>query len=440
MKPRIIRWLALSFALCLVLAVAFGSSSVAKAQQIATVEYGTSVVGRINTDGEQIAYSFAGNAGDLVTARVVGITPGMDPNLTLFGPLQEVLTTIDNIPTFPAANDALIVYRLLVPGTYTLVVSGTPGDFLLTLEVRPQVVTTVLIPQEPAVIRLPLDPVDQVFAFNTDPFLATTLLIDSEPFFLDATIQVRDSTGQVTASLSGDLDNACLSFGPGDDLHEVTVIGTAEAVGDITFTLSNAPCVFGPEPVQIDFTTIPFQPIPLPNVCAASSFVNVNIRSGPGLNFPVITLLPRGRAIPIVGISQEGDWYAVQGETFLGWVSARVTFVVGPCTALPLVQAPAPPAQPPTPGLPLLSPTPAVTIITGTPGPTQTPAVTVITATPVPGVTATATVAIATTEPPDTPVVVPTTEVPPATATSVPLTPAAATPTVTPTFTLTPAA
>jgi len=358
-----------------------------QAQDAVAVEFGTSTTGTLPSDGAQAPFTFNGNPGDLVTARVVGLTQGMDPNLTLLGPAQETLATNENTPLLPATTDAEIVFRLLTAGTHTLVVSGTTGDFLLTVQVRPQVVSTVLVFDTPTVAVLPLDPANQVFVFNTDPFQATTLLIDAEPFTLNAFIEVRNSTGQVVAILGGNLDNACLSLGPGDDFNEVSVRGAPEAVGDISFTLSNTPCAFSPEPVVFDVRAIPFEPVPIPDVCAVSSFFNVNVRSGPGLNFPVIMLLLARTPLQVIGVSEDGNWYAVQLTNFQGWVAASVTFLSGPCDALPVVPAPEPPAQPPTPGFIIVTGTPGPTqtpvVITGTPGPTQTPVV--VTNTPAPG-------------------------------------------------------
>ncbi len=330
------------------------------AQDSAVVNYGTSTVGNIPADGASTAFSFTGNAGDLVTARVVGLTPGMDPNLMLSGPSQEMLASNDNTLLLPSASDSEIVSRLMTSGSHTLTISGTAGDFLLWLQVRPPVQTMPLSLDVPTVVALPAQTANQVFVFNTDPSRATTLLIDAEPFNLNAFVEVRDSAGQLI-SLLGKVDNACLSFGPGDAVNEVMIHGSAEAVGQVTVTVSDTPCAFAPEPIVYDVQTIAFQPIPIANVCAASSYLNVNIRSGPGLNYPIISTLIAYSPIQVIGISQDGNWYAVQWGSFQGWLAASVTFVVGPCDALPVVQPPSPPALTPTPGVIIVTATPTST-------------------------------------------------------------------------------
>ena len=313
--------------------------SVLYAQEDTVINYGSSTVGNVPADGATISFSFNGNTGDLVTVRAVGITPGMDPNLRLTGPAGELLAVNDNNPLLPAATDAEIVFRLITPGTHSLMVSGTAGNFLLSLSVRPPVSVVSLTPDSPTLVTLPLLPAEQVFVFNTHPNRSTTLLVDINPFNLDAFVEVRDSAGQLLAWL-GRLDNACLSFGPGDSANEVMIRAAAGVVGQVRFTLGSGPCGFDVEPV-VYATQIPFQPIPIPNVCAVSSYINVNIRSGPGLNYPVISTLIAYSPMQVIGTSADGAWHVVQLGSGQGWISASVSSVVGPCTNLPVIPPPA---------------------------------------------------------------------------------------------------
>jgi SH3-like domain-containing protein len=308
------------------------------AQEGTTISYGSSTVGNIPADGSTTTFNFNGNTGDLITARVVGLTPEMDPNLRLAGPSGELLATNDNNLLLPAATDAEIVFRLVTPGTHSLMVSGTAGDFMLTLSVRPPMSVVSLTFDRPTDVALPLVPAEQVFLFNTHPTRTTTLLIDVDPFNLDAFIEVRDGAGQLLALL-GRVDNACLSFGPGDSVNEVMIRAAEGAAGRVRFTLGSTPCDFDVEPVVIA-TPVPFQPIPIPNVCAVSSYINVNIRSGPGLNYQVISTLVAYSPLPVIGTSADGAWHVVQLGSGQGWISSSVTSVVGPCTNLPVVPPP----------------------------------------------------------------------------------------------------
>jgi uncharacterized protein YraI len=400
---HILRHRSLGALLLLVLAALVAVAPVA-AQQANPVSFGTAVFGTVSPDGTPVAYSFTGNFGDLVTMRAAGTTPGMDPNLQLLGPDQIVLATNENSIFDPASTAASIVFRLPETGTYTVVVGGTPGDFLLTLDVRPVLPVVPLVIDQPTQLVFPLPVPDQIFSFNTNPTLPTTLHVNFEPLFTDFLVEVRGGSGQLVAALNADFDNACLSFSPGDETFEVRAVSGPGITGTVDFALSNGPCDVGAPPVNFVVPTRVFEPIPIQGVCAASAPTNVNVRFGPGLEWPVIALLPARVPIQVIGVSTNG-WFAVQRGTLTGWLFSGVVTVIGPCDTVPAAQ---PPVATPTPTMTF---TPAVTVITTTPGPTTTAQV--VTATPGP--------ATATTQPPAT-------EVPP-TVTTVPLT---AVPTETP--------
>jgi len=89
----------------------------------------------------------------------------------------------------------------------------------------------------------------------------------------------------------------------------------------------------------------------VPQVVASTT---VNVRAGPGTNYPVIGSLSPDEPVSVVGRNEAGTWWQVQlpgGST--GWVAASVveaTAVAG----VPV--APAPP--PPAPTAPAVTPTP----------------------------------------------------------------------------------
>ncbi|NDJ61002.1 MAG: SH3 domain-containing protein [Chloroflexi bacterium] len=134
----------------------------------------------------------------------------------------------------------------------------------------------------------------------------------------------------------------------------------------------------------------------------------VNIRSGPDQAFPPISSLIPGTTLDVVGRNADSSWYVVRlGDEVGGWVSASVTFLVGNCTALPVMTSNATiPPVPPTP-LPTDTPTDIPTITPTAVPPTNTPTdmpTGAPTETLMPTLTATAT---ATVEPP-TPIESPT--------------------------------
>ena len=71
----------------------------------------------------------------------------------------------------------------------------------------------------------------------------------------------------------------------------------------------------------------------------------INVRSGPGTNYGVVSSANSGARLPIVGQSQDGSWYqvTVDGLAEPGWVSGSITQLQGTLAGVPKVDAPAAP-------------------------------------------------------------------------------------------------
>ena len=75
------------------------------------------------------------------------------------------------------------------------------------------------------------------------------------------------------------------------------------------------------EPTPVPTETIPVPPVdipdPAPNVPTGTARVNVNLRTGPGMLFPILGTAQKGDSGEILGISPDGYWYAVKVPTTL---------------------------------------------------------------------------------------------------------------------------
>jgi ABC-type branched-subunit amino acid transport system substrate-binding protein len=81
------------------------------------------------------------------------------------------------------------------------------------------------------------------------------------------------------------------------------------------------------------------------NVTITVDVPTLNVRSGPGTEFPVITQINEGEQYPVAGRSQDFLWYLIQVEGRVGWVSADLVTVFDPggqLTLLPIVNAATP--------------------------------------------------------------------------------------------------
>lgn len=67
-----------------------------------------------------------------------------------------------------------------------------------------------------------------------------------------------------------------------------------------------------------------------------------NVRSGPGLHFPVVETVPGSITMPVIGRNATNTWWVVPraGRTSPGWISASVAVLNGHSGQLPIIDAP----------------------------------------------------------------------------------------------------
>lgn len=109
------------------------------------------------------------------------------------------------------------------------------------------------------------------------------------------------------------------------------------------------------QPTATDVPTPTATPTPIPPQVSASSAVN--IRTGPGTNYPAIgTLLP-GTPLRVTGTNDTAAWWQIQqSDGTIGWVAASVVEAIN-VAGVPIVPTPIPPEPtatpvPPTPTRP----------------------------------------------------------------------------------------
>lgn len=118
-----------------------------------------------------------------------------------------------------------------------------------------------------------------------------------------------------------------------------------------------------PEPTIAPTAT----PIPQPQ---ASTTSPINVRSGPGTNYPVVAQMPAGQPVDILARNAAGSWWQVLlGNGNEGWVAASVVDVTGPVDSVEVAaNIPAAPIQP----TPRPQPTTAPVAVQPTEPPAQT--------------------------------------------------------------------
>ena len=111
-----------------------------------------------------------------------------------------------------------------------------------------------------------------------------------------------------------------------------------------------------PPNVTVEATLVPPTPEPGDPVATVTARAGVNVRTGPGLNYPMIGTAPYNTELEVVGVSQDSTWWVVNvpaSPNSQGWVSDEYVQVENGNNVLVV-------APPPTP-TPAASPTPVAT-------------------------------------------------------------------------------
>lgn len=217
-----VRWFRLALLSLLLLVPAAGA---ALAQGGTTLTNGSVVTGTISDQSRLLIYGYSGNPGEVITAQVIGTTPGMNPTISLLSPTQQQLANNDNDPLGAVGNtNARISYRLKEAGVYSILVGGTNGQFVLQFSARAPGQATSLQIGMPATANILTGGAPQVYNFSADPAAPTVLTLSaSSPNFAFAA-QVYDGNGILIGLLGGPtLQTASLTVAPGSDVYEVLV-------------------------------------------------------------------------------------------------------------------------------------------------------------------------------------------------------------------------
>ena len=74
----------------------------------------------------------------------------------------------------------------------------------------------------------------------------------------------------------------------------------------------------------------------------------MNLRGGPGTDYPVVGSADGGQSFPITGTNEQGDWWQIAVGDGVAWVYAPLASAEG-SDGVPVVAAPPLPTQPPLP-------------------------------------------------------------------------------------------
>lgn len=291
-----------------------------------TLTYGDRVLGEVSAAQPQAFFSFTAEAGDMVTASVIGASSGMTPTLAINAPTGQQLAF--NSGQFGAGlADAQITVQLPDAGVYTIQV-GAPADgqgsFLLILDGQPE--TELPLIDSSIEVNLTGDTA-QTFAVQGDPDVALPVLIvplDDQPF----TAEIRDSSGMVLAVINGVV--AQIELPASDELFTIWV--DAPDVTTVQISLrSTAPVIDSVSPqVTEEVNATPLSP----NACTVSSGSNINVRSGAGTEFSILGTM---RNNTLVEARTSNGWLQITFQGQAGYVFGEIVVLGGNCSNLETV-------------------------------------------------------------------------------------------------------
>jgi uncharacterized protein YgiM (DUF1202 family) len=143
----------------------------------------------------------------------------------------------------------------------------------------------------------------------------------------------------------------------GAEASQQTEVENDAQTTDVTdSTMTSAALAPAATPVASPTPAATAPPQPTPEVATAfTQPTNMNVRSGPGTNFSILTSVPAGTGLEILAVGSlpggNGDWYQVQhsGLSEPGWVFASLTQAQGPIENVARLnedELPQPPAPP----------------------------------------------------------------------------------------------
>lgn len=149
-------------------------------------------------------------------------------------------------------------------------------------------------------------------------------LVDGKPALLsDAAVTLSGSTleARIPLRVVGnndvlELSRLCLGAGEAADCH------------DSAFSI---PRVIERDPVVLRIDGTPLATINNP------ARVNVNLRAGPGTDFPPVTGLPNGTIMAALGRDTTGAWLYIENARYAGWIFASLVTLNADLLSLPIL-------------------------------------------------------------------------------------------------------
>ncbi|MEP7291640.1 MAG: SH3 domain-containing protein, partial [Chloroflexota bacterium] len=390
------------FVVALSLLLLTGTGSVG-AQETTPIGVGENKTGNLSDTSPEVSYSIAVGAPQSIQVQALAISVGLAPTFRVLDPGGVVVLDAANTGAQTIVQGSI---NLASPGAYVIAVraaNGASGQFLLSIQAGAPLAAPQMLTLGQALDgTLNGQTTRQAYAFSGSQSDALLLRVDSHDPASSEVIVMRDADTGETLSLTsasfGGIRFRILA-GVRNYLLEVMHGGSPEAEAfTVCLTTANNPTACAESSTGSEAATLPppatlviptdtlpattaatFAPptINPAGACqvASSGGQTINVRSGPGTNFSILTQLAPNVTAPVIGRLADNSWFQVNVNAVIGWVSASVVTLGGNCSGVSVVVLPT--AVPPT-----ITPTLAASATftststetpTSTPTPTNTP-------------------------------------------------------------------
>lgn len=234
--------------------------------------------------------------------------------------------------TLTAPRAGLISRKLAEPGEL-----AAPGAILLELSDLDATQLTVYLPEtEIGRLKIGQQALVYVDAYPGEVFGGRVSFIAPQAEFTPRNTETPEERVNLVFAVKIKLDNAGHRLKPGMPANaEILPAVQANAVA------TPLPAALPPVTLDPTATSTPVKPMATPTVAPAVFETppsvqaeviawGLNVRSGPGINYPIIASLTRGDTVPVVKVEPNSGWLQVRlptGER-TGWISGNPTYVL----------------------------------------------------------------------------------------------------------------
>lgn len=236
--------------------------------------------------------------------------------------------------TLTAPRAGLISRKLVEPGEL-----AAPGAMLLELSDLDTTKVTLYLP-ETEIGRVKIGQQARVYvdAYPGETFEGTVSFIANEAEFTPRNVQTQAERASLVFAVKIKLDNADQRLKPGMPADaeillnsEVSLITkpSSPVLPQITVAPTSTPTPITVKATIPTVTPAPTATEPAPSVQAEVIAWGLNVRSGPGIDYPVIATLARGDTVPVIEVDPDTGWLQVSlpGTENTGWISGNPTYV-----------------------------------------------------------------------------------------------------------------